>query len=265
MAPVSERQNGHAMTSQAILFITALIMTAGGLLILFTGKHRTPSEQLASMCHGVVPLIAACSYLAMATGQGAVLLPVDAGSATAGTHRIFYYARYVDWSFTTPLLLLTLSMTAMHNGPKRAGSILGVILADVMMILTAFAFGASETSAAKWTWFVVSCFAFLAVYYVLFVPHMQANALERDDVRHTYKRNAVILSVVWLVYPVVLALAPDGAHIIGDTAAVLSIAVLDVVAKVVYGFMAVASDAKATDRDLAETPRMGTVPLGQAA
>ena len=253
------------MTSQTILYITALVMLAGGLLILLVGKHRTPSEQLHSMCHGVVPIIAACSYLAMATGQGAVLLPITDGSAPLGATRIFYYARYVDWSFTTPLLLLTLSMTAMHNGPKRAGTILGVILADVMMIVTAFAFGASEVPAVKWTWFIVSCVAFLAVYYVIFVPHMRANAAERADTRDTYKRNAVILSVLWLLYPVVLAVAPDGARLIGDAAAVLAIAVLDVVSKVAYGLMAVASDTKATDKDLAEDPTVGAVPLRRVA
>ena len=253
------------MTSQTILYITTLVMTAGGLLILLVGKHRTPSEQLHSMCHGVVPLIAACSYLAMATGQGAILLPITDGSAPAGATRIFYYARYVDWTFTTPLLLLTLSMTAMHNGPKRAGTILGVILADVMMIVTAFAFGASEVPAIKWTWFLVSCIAFVAVYYVLFIPHMQANAAERDDVRLTYRRNVVALSVLWLIYPIILAVAPDGGRLIGDVAGVLSIAVLDVVAKVVYGLMAVVSDTKATDIDLAEDPAIRTTPMRRVA
>ena len=150
-------------------------------------------------------------------------------------------------------------MTAMHNGPKRAGTILGVILADVMMIVTAFAFGASETPGTKWTWFIVSCAAFLGVYYVLFVPHMQANASERDDVQSTYKRNAAILSIVWLIYPFILAVAPDGAGIISDSAAVLGIAIIDVVAKVVYGLLAVVEDTKATDKDLAEDPMMGKV------
>ena len=92
---------------------------------------------------------------------------------------------------------------------------------------------------------------------------MQANALERDDVQANYRRNAAILSALWLIYPVILAVAPDGLNWVGDTAGVLGIAVLDVLSKVVYGVMTVASDAKTTERDLAESGR--PAPLRKAA
>jgi len=247
------------MDAHTLLWLTTFIMAGGGLLILLTGKRRTAAEELHTVLHGIVPLIAACSYFAMATGQGAVILGADAAAAGTGTGRIFYFARYIDWTFTTPLLLVTLSMTAMHSGQKRAGPIVGAVLADVMMILTAFFFGASEVAWIKWTWFIISCAAFLGVYYVIWVSQMQANALERDDIRTAYRRDAAILSVLWLIYPVILAVAPDGLNIIGDTASVLLIGILDVVAKVVYGLMTVASDSRATDRDLAEAGRPATL------
>ena len=254
------------MSSNTILWITTFIMLGGGLLILVTGKRRTPTESLHTLLHGIVPIIAACSYLAMATGQGLVLLPTtDAVAAGAATPtRVFYFARYIDWTFTTPLLLVSLGLTAMRHVRKDYGAITGAVLADVMMIVTAFAFGASLQGWTKWTWFLVSCVAFLGVYYVIWKSQMEANATERDDVRATYRRNAAILSVVWLVYPVILAVAPDGLGLVGDAASVLVIAILDTVAKVVYGYMAVVSDTKATDRDLAETPA-STTPLRRAA
>ncbi len=251
------------MDSHNLLWLTTIVMAGGGLLILMTGKRRTPSEELHTVLHGIVPLIAACSYFAMANGQGAIILPANAAAAGTGAGRIFYFARYIDWTFTTPLLLVTLSMTAMHAGEKRAGAIAGAVLADLLMILTAFFFGASEVAWIKWTWFIISCAAFLGVYYVIWISQMQANALERDDIRTTYRRNASILSVLWLIYPIILAVAPDGLNYIGDTASVLAIAILDVVSKVVYGLMTVASDSKATERDLAEHGR--TTPLRKAA
>lgn len=240
------------MDSHLLLWLTTIVMTAGGLAILALGKRRTPSEELHTVCHGIVPLIAACAYFAMATGQGSIVIGADP-AATTDTGRLFYFARYIDWAFTTPLLLLTLAMTAMHAGPKRAGALLGIVLADLLMIVTAFAFGASVVAWIKWTWFLVSCVSFLGVYYVLWVSLPEANAGERDDIRTNYRRNATILSVLWLLYPLVLAVAPDGLGVLGDAASVLCIAVLDVVSKVVYGLMTLAADAKVTDRDLAAT------------
>ena len=252
------------MTSATLLWATTIIMLVGGLLILAKGKHRTPSEGLQTMLHGVIPIIAACAYFAMATGQGSIMLPSHGDTGVAGM-RIFYFARYVDWAFTTPLLLLSLGMSAMHAGHKRAGLLLGAGLADLLMIVTAFAFGASETGWTQWTWFAVSCAAFLGVYYVIWMPQMAVNRLERDDVQAAYLRNATVLSVLWLIYPLILAVAPDGLGIVSDPVSVLAIGVLDVLSKVAYGLMSVASDAKATERDLAEHGEVRATPLRAAA
>ncbi len=241
------------MDSASWLWLTTIIMLLGGVAILLLGKRRTKTEELHTVLHGIVPIIAACSYFAMAIGQGAVILPILGAPVGEHTTRIFYFARYIDWTFTTPLLLITLSMTAMHAGPKRSGAIAGVVLADIMMILTALFFGASEILWIKWTWFIISCVAFLGVYYVIWISQMEANASERDDVRSNYRRNATMLSALWFAYPIVLLFSPDGLYSIGDTLAIVLIAILDVVSKVVYGLMTVQSDTKTTDRDLSET------------
>ena len=246
------------MDSKFWLWLTTAIMTVGGLAILGLGKRRTPGEELQTVMHGIVPLIAACSYFAMASGQGAVILPILHPTAGGQTGRIFYFARYIDWTFTTPLLLASVVMTAMHAGPKRAGIIVGVILADVMMILTALFFGASEILTLKWLWFLVSCVAFLGVYYVLLVSAMQASQAERSDVRSVYRRDALLLSVVWFLYPIVLAISPDGLNVISDALGVFFIAVLDIVAKVVFGLLSVQSDAKIIERDLGEVGTVGS-------
>ncbi len=246
------------MDPQFWLWLTTAIMLIGGLAILGLGKRRTPAEELQTTMHGIVPIIAACSYFAMATGQGATVLPtVDAHTGLV-VGRVFYFARYIDWAFTTPLLLISLVLTAMHAGQKRAGVIVGVVLADLLMIITAFFFGASEIAAWKWIWFLTSCVAFLGVYYVIWVSAMQANQAERSDVRETYRRDALLLSVVWLIYPLVLLVAPDGFGVIGDTLSVLAIAILDVLAKVVFGLMSVRADAVITERDLGEVGTVGT-------
>ena len=237
------------MNSHTLNWATAIVMLLGGVVILLTGKRRTASEEMQTVLHGVVPLIAACSYFAMAIGQGSIILPADLTTGP-GTTRIFYFARYIDWTFTTPLLLVSLTLTAMHAGQKRIGALTGIVLADLMMILTALFFGLSHEPWIKWTWFLISCIAFLGVYYVLWISNLQYNAAERSDVRSSYRRNASILSVLWLIYPVILAVAPDGLNVISDSLSVLAIALLDIVSKVAYGFLTVASDTRTTDLDL---------------
>ena len=89
------------------------------------------------------PLFAAISYFAMAIHQGAI---------TLSSGREFLFARYIDWSVTTPALLLGLSMTALHGAHRRAALVAGLLVSDVVMIVTGLFFGASQDPFAKWVW-----------------------------------------------------------------------------------------------------------------
>ncbi len=148
----------------------------------------------------------------------------------------------------------------MHTGLRRRGAVFGLIGADVLMIATALFFGLSTTPWIKWTWYLISCGAFLAVYYVIWGMLKQENAKERDDVRANFKRNAAILSVIWLIYPLVLLVGTDGLKLVDPTITTAAIALLDFTAKVVYGLMAVVSRSKVIDRDLYEHDTVVTEP-----
>ncbi len=241
------------MRAQTWLWLDTILMLGGGLLILALGRARTGPEQSHTIYHGIVPIIAACSYFAMAIGQGSYVLPLG---AAAGTGRVFYYARYIDWTFTTPLLLLSLAGTGMHSGMRRSGMVAGLLIADVMMILTALFFGMSEVFWIKWTWFAVSCAAFLGVYYVIWGPLLAQSALETPTVQSDYRRNAIILSVLWLVYPLILAVSTDGLSMISSAAGVALIAIIDLVSKVAYGLLSVTSTTKLVTDELADGSRV---------
>ena len=241
------------MDTQFWLWLDTVLMTAGGLAILAVGKQRTASEQAHTIYHGIVPIIAACSYFAMAVGQGSYL--IHQGAADSGTTRLFYYARYVDWTFTTPLLLLSLAYTAMHSGLRRGGMVAGLLLSDVLMIATSFFFGASTVEWVKWTWFLVSCVAFLGVFYVMWLPMLRENESESGQARSDYRRNAMLLSVLWLVYPVILALSTDGLGVLNSAQSVAAVAIIDVISKVAYGLVAVIGTTRLVTSELAETGR----------
>ena len=239
------------MGSQFWLWLDTILMVAGGLVILGIGKQRTAGEQAHTIYHGIVPIIAASSYFAMAVGQGLMTLHNSVPGTPA---RLFYFARYIDWTFTTPLLLLSLAHTAMHSGMRKSGMVAGLLISDVIMILTSFFFGASEVIWIKWTWFAISCVAFLGVYYVIWGPMMRENRLESAQAQTDYRRNAAILSVLWLIYPIILAVCPDGLGVLGETPSVASIAMLDLVSKVAYGLFAIVATTKLVTSDLVSHP-----------
>ncbi len=235
------------MTEQMWLWLGFAAMSAGALVIFAVGGRRTPKEEMATILHGIVPIIAACSYFAMAVGQGSMLRH---STVAGGIDYNFYFARYIDWLFTTPLLLTGLALTAMHAGLRRPGLLVGVVLADIMMIVTALFFGLSGVAWIKWTWFAISCGAFLAVYYVIWDGLKAEADVQREDVRATFMRNAGLLSVIWFIYPIVLLVDPEGLNYIGSEASVAIIAVLDVTAKVGFGLLAGTAHGRIAERDL---------------
>lgn len=229
------------MTETTWLWAGAAGMLAGSVLLFAAGGRRTQDEEGHTLVHGFVPLFAAISYFAMAVHQGEMTLP---------SGRVFLYARYLDWSVTTPLLLLGLTMTALHGARRRVGLVAGLIASDVVMIVTGLFFGASEAPFNKWVWYAASCVAFLAVLWVLFVP-LREEALGRDQVRRdVYSRNVAILTVLWLLYPVLVLLGPDGLGMWPAALATPAIAILDLVAKVAYGIVAMFGSRQVTTADL---------------
>jgi bacteriorhodopsin len=229
------------MTETTWLWIGAIGMLAGSAILFLTGSSRTQDEEGHRISHGLVPLFAAIAYFAMAAHQGETAL---------SSGRVVLYARYLDWSITTPVLLLGLSMTALHGARRRAGLVAGLIASDVVMIVTGLFFALSDEPVAKWTWYLTSCMAFLAVLVILFGA-LRIEAGQRDPERRAaYGRNVAVLTVLWLVYPIVVVLGPDGLQLWSATLATACITILDLVAKVGYGLLAAAGSKRITDADL---------------
>jgi bacteriorhodopsin len=216
-------------------------MAVGAAVLSTLGGRRTQDEEAHTVIHGVVCVIAACSYFAMAIGQGGVTLEQD---------RIFWFARYVDWSVTTPLLLLGLTITALHGAHRRPVLVAAVLGADALMIVTGLFSGLSADPAGRWGWYVISCAAFLVVYLVLFGP-LRREARARDHERsRAYGHHVVVLAVLWLIYPVVVALGPEGAGVWESVVTTACLAVVDLLAKVGYGLLSIRDAKRITDADL---------------
>lgn len=225
------------MTVDTWLWIAFWGMAAGFAVLTYICRSTTEEEGNLGVVHALVPAIAAVFYLLMALGSGS--LPLDGGART------FYFARYIDWSFTTPLLLIGLSFTALGTLRGRMALVAGLVGTDVLMIVTGFFAGAAHAgSTAKWAWYIISCGCFAGVYYVLWGPLLRLARARSPEIGRTYTRNTAILSVLWLLYPVVFLLDRDGVGVVAPVVAVAGYAVLDLLAKVAYGLLAAGESRK---------------------
>jgi len=200
--------------------------------------------------------IASVAYLYMATGNG--WKEVDG--------RQFFFVRYVDWLFTTPLLVLDLCLLGKASA-DTTNLLLGM---DILMIVSgvtgAFLTGnATDGDYRPWVFFALGCFFFLPIVYELGfgIPYKMlqdprtktlrvsgvpetvrgcfcfapASAYQR---RSTFDMVAWLTIITWTLYPVVWVLA-EGTHILSPNMEVISYTVMDLLSKSVFGIILISS------------------------
>ena len=175
----------------------------------------------------IIVLIASCAYLAMALNLGGVYIGGE-------THRV-YIPRYIDWLFTTPLLLLDLVLFAKPILQKGwQWDALMIIFFDDVMIVTGLV-AALDTPPYRWVWFWVSTAAYVVV--ALFVINLFRKSSLIADVRVATRFRLLCgtLSVLWLIYPFVWALYFGNLMTPGVEDLVFML--LDITAKVGFGFI----------------------------
>jgi bacteriorhodopsin len=113
-------------------------------------------------------------------------------------YRQVYWARYVDWSLTTPLLLLDLSLLAGLNGAH----IIMAILADLVMILTGLFAAYSHSKGDKWGWYTIACLGFLVVIWHLVYNGRVTSKVKGNKVGKFYAAISLYTILLWTAYPV---------------------------------------------------------------
>ena len=235
------------MTVAFWLWAGTIGMSVGLVLLFFPmQKNKSVSEQGDSIAHFLVPMFALTLYLLMALGHGSVLLP---------SGRVFYYGRYIDWSITTPLLLLSLVSSAVQGHTQKRGALIaGLIISDVYMIATGLVAGWTDDPTLKWWFYSLSCLSFLAIYGLLFGAFRELSLTSPKG--HIYRKKVVALSAVWLAYPIVFLLGQEGLRLWSPVVDAVLFTCLDLVAKVAYGLWAV-SMVQSTGSVQEELPESG--------
>ena len=209
------------------LWIGTIGMTLGTLYFVGRGRGVTdPKMQEFYVITIFITTIAAAMYLLMATGTGVTTVTVD------GEPLVIYWARYADWVFTTPLLLLDLALLA---GASR-NTIATLVGLDVFMIGTGTIAALETVAAYRILWWGISTGALLALLYVLVGTLSRSAADQPAEVRKLFTTLRNLVIVLWLLYPVVWIVGTEGTigliPLYWETAAFM---VLDLSAKVGFG------------------------------
>jgi len=221
------------------LWIGTVGMLLGMLYFIAKGRSETDEQMQEFYIITIfVPAIAFTSYLLMALGYGVIEIP--------NHNQPIYWARYADWLFTTPLLLVDLALLA---GASR-NTMATLVGLDAAMIVTGLvgtlngegldALGLSIGGVRLIWWGVSTGFFLVLLYYLLGTLSSQAKDAP-SDVLGTFSTLRNLTVVLWTAYPFVWLVGSEGLGVLPlywETAAFM---VLDLTAKVGFGLILLSS------------------------
>lgn len=203
-------------------WLGTLAMTVGTVPPLWFWYSRGSGGRYYATLAGITGF-AAVAYLFMALDIGNI--------STAGG--MLPVARYVDWLVTTPLILLYLGFLA--RPPRRV--LAGLIAVDVV-IIAGGVLAVVTTGVTSWIAFGVAMVAYLLLLYGLVATLPRFVSGRSDRIRAGFETLRNITVVLWTLYPIVWLLAPTGFGLLTTATEMLAFVYLDIVSKV--GFVAVA-------------------------
>jgi len=206
---------------------------------IFTGlSWKIPvSKRLYHVITTLVTIIAALSYFAMATGGGkrmSCTRVTDSHDEVPDTHHVvcreIYWARYVDWVLTTPLLLVDLALLAGIDGAHTFMA----VAANVVMVLSGLFAAYARAHTAKWGWFAIGTVAYLVVLWHIGLHGFRLVKTKGAKAKRLFTSLAIYTFVLWTLYPIVWGVGDGAKHLTVNTE-IITYAVLDVLAKGVFG------------------------------
>jgi bacteriorhodopsin len=226
---------------QTWLWLGVFGMAIGSTLFgIGSAKARDERWKILYTLNFFICLIASALYLAMALGQG---FSVIHGRPT-------FWARYITWFTSTPLLILDLTFLGLSNIP-----LLGALLGANQFMIATGAMSAISPKPINYIWYAVSCGAFLAIIYLLSVPYLQQAGRSHPRSGKVFRRLIAVHIFLWTLYPIVWMLAGTGVGILDRSGETAGFTLLDLASKVGFGFLSLntlqqlerANDARSAD------------------
>ncbi|VDB91877.1 unnamed protein product [Peniophora sp. CBMAI 1063] len=176
----------------------------------------------------IILMTASIAYFCMASNLGGTPIPVEFNGV--GRTRAIWYVRYIDWTITTPLLLLELLL----GTGLPLSDIVTLIFFDLVMIITGL-IGSLVASAYKWAFFTGGMLALFYIWAVLIGGARTSAHLISPAAGRAFTGSALYLSFIWLLYPIAWGLA-DGGNVLHPSGEMIFYGILDLLAKPVFCF-----------------------------
>jgi len=242
--PIFERATAAGERTLWVLFV---LMVLASVLFVILGWSVPASKRIFHHVTTLITITSALTYFALATHSGSTFrLFVTREKHDHGLpdthHRVFrqvLWARYVEWIITGPLILIDLGLLAGISG----ASLSTAIVADIIMVLSALFASLShrvphhdgKTHGGKiWGWFAIAILSYLVIIYQLVINGRAAASARGSKVSKFFYSIAGYTILVWTAYPIVWAIA-DGKRMVSVNTEIIIFAVLDVLAKGVFG------------------------------
>ena len=203
-----------SVLTEYILVVTFFSFFAMTIFSLATKGSISPEHRTSSVLTALICFVAGCSYVVIRTYYHAMLETLVKTPDGAARHDLLYTSylaigqyRYMDWTVTTPLLLVKNALLLKVKPSQIPGTLFVLITADLLMILTGY-IGEQQIDAngvmlagPHYLWGTISTVFYLVIPVILYRVYQQRAALAEPEERRAYRWLAWATVTTWGVYP----------------------------------------------------------------
>lgn len=206
------------------VYVALLVISGIAFYVMSKDRRGIPYHKFT--IHMFIVIWSALAYSALALNQGTVEFQGQK----------VHFARYIDWVVTTPLLLLSLSLTGKLTTRNEGWLIATLMGTQAIMIITGLIAELSADPTRQYFWYTLGCIALLVVFYIFWGPLYAIAKTQGEGIERVYKASAIFLTVQWLLYPLVWIIGQPGMKLIGPFATTVLFLILPLVSKAGFGF-----------------------------
>jgi len=223
--PVVTFPDDYPNSVRHFLLIGFLGMFIGSIVFFYMGISRKVNT-ISHVLTFFMAAVASCSYYAMWAGLGVEYKTTDT------TPRVIFWARYLDWVITLPLILTNLALMSRSDTPTILSLVGNVVLYVICALI-----GALTVAPYKYMWWVGGLIFLIIVFVHLLQRLNNAEGYGGDAL----KGLTWLTILTWIVYPIVWIVGSEGTGALGLSQEVGIITIVDLIAKIGFGFYLLAN------------------------